>query len=73
MAPRSKELDAEVIASRAFVDVFHLYLKSGVTVQNVVIDMVKIITDSESTAEESDAALVTIADALFPPTRYREG
>jgi predicted XRE-type DNA-binding protein len=63
---RENRHDAEVIASRAFADVFRAYSECNDAVQEVIRDMVEIVNGTESTAEEIDAALLTIAEALFP-------
>jgi len=55
-----------VIASRAFADVFRAYLECSDAVQEAIRDMVEIVNDPESAAEEVNAALLTIAEALFP-------
>lgn len=63
---RTERRDAQVIASRAFADVFHGYMECSDAVQGAIRDMVEIINDPKSTSEEIDAALLTIAEALFP-------
>ena len=69
VSDRANRSDAEVIASRAFADVFRAYLECSDAVQEVIRDMVEIVNDPEATAEEIDAAVLTIAEALFPSHR----
>jgi lambda repressor-like predicted transcriptional regulator len=58
--------DLELATSRVFASVFHAYMECSAPVQEAIRDMIDIVNDPESTPEETEAALVTIADALFP-------
>lgn len=58
--------DAELIASEAFARVFRAYIECSEAAQEAIRDMVEIVNDPEATADERDAALLTIAEALFP-------
>jgi lambda repressor-like predicted transcriptional regulator len=59
----------EIRSSRAFVngfDAFHAYLECSDKIQAAVRDMMEIARDPESTEDEKEMAIATIADALFP-------
>jgi len=58
--------DAELIASEAFARVFRAYIECSDAAQEAIRDMVEIVNDPETTTDERDAALLTIAEALFP-------
>ncbi len=66
---RANRCVAEAIASRAFADMFRAYMECSDAVQEAIRDMVEIVNDPESAVEETDAALLTIAEALFPSHR----
>jgi predicted XRE-type DNA-binding protein len=56
----------ELIASQQFAQVFQAYLECSDAVQSSIRELVEIVNDSDATREEVDAALSTIAEALFP-------
>lgn len=58
--------DAKEILSRMFAEVFPAYLECSHEVQVAIRGMVAIVNHPETTAEETEAALLTIADGLFP-------
>lgn len=57
---------ADVIASQQFAMVFQAYLECSDEVQAAIREMVEIVNDPEATDDEQDAAIITIAEALFP-------
>jgi predicted XRE-type DNA-binding protein len=58
--------DPGLVASKMFADVFQAYLECSDEVQAAIRDMVKIVNAPDATPEEQEAALGTIAEALFP-------
>ena len=62
----TKQLDIDLMTSQFFAQLFHAYLECSDEVQAVIREMVEVVNDPDSTKEESDAALLTIAEALFP-------
>ena len=58
--------DGNLIASRAFADAFQAYLECGDEIQAAIREMVKIVHSADATTEEREAALATVAEALFP-------
>lgn len=60
------QLDGNRIASESFAKVFQAYLECSTAVQEVIRDMVEVINADDATGEEKDAAVSTLADALFP-------
>lgn len=58
--------DAGKIAGRVFAKTFACYLRCCRNIQEAVKDMVDIVNDPDATEQETDAALLTISDALFP-------
>ena len=63
---RSKQLDGNMMASQMFANVFRTYLECSDEVQAAIRDMVEIVNDPEATNDEENAAILTIAEALFP-------
>lgn len=63
---KARQLDSDKLASQHFAQVFQAYLECSDAVQAAIKDMVRIVNDQESTREEVDAAVSTIAEALFP-------
>ena len=58
--------DGNLIASQVFSKVFQAYLECSDKVQAAIRDMSQIVNDPNADPDESDAALATIAEALFP-------
>ncbi len=63
------QADANLIASEMFAKVFCAFLECSDEVQIAIKDMAEIVVDSTSTEDEKQAAVLTIADALFPDHR----
>jgi DNA-binding phage protein len=66
---RKATLDASLLASQQFAQVFQAYLECSDEIQAAINDMVEIANDPESTEDDQFAALSTIADALFPESK----
>ena len=64
-ANKSKR-DANLVASRMFADIFQAYLECSDRVQAAIRDMVQVANAPDATGAEREAALLTIAEALFP-------
>lgn len=62
--------DSRLVASRAFADVFRAYLECSDQAQEAIREMIEIVNDPDATDEEAEAALFTIAEALFPCRAY---
>jgi lambda repressor-like predicted transcriptional regulator len=58
--------DSDLIASRMFADVFQAYMECSDEIQQAIREMVDIVHSVDATEDERDAAIVTIAEALFP-------
>jgi len=58
--------DANLITSRMFAQVFQAYLECSDEVQAALREMVGIVNAADATEDEREAALATIAEALFP-------
>lgn len=64
--------DGKLIASKVFADVFQAYLECSTEIQAVIRDMVQVVNAHDAIEDERDAALATIAEALFPSTHNGE-
>src|SRR5438132_8933211 len=62
----SAVLDGNLIASEAFAKCLCAFYECSEEMQQVIVEMAKIANDSEATTEEREAAIATIAEALFP-------
>jgi len=51
---------------RATQSALCVFRECGGAIQNVVVEMASIVNDPEATPEEREAAVATIAEALFP-------
>lgn len=58
--------DGNVIASRLFADVFQAYLECSNEIQAAIREMVDIVHSDDATEDEREAAVITIAESLFP-------
>jgi lambda repressor-like predicted transcriptional regulator len=64
--PKRSKNDGNLIASRMFAQVFEAYLECSDEVQAAIRDMVRVANAPDATNDEREAAIVTIAEALFP-------
>jgi len=65
--PNSKgKTDGNLIASQMFAQVYQAFLECSDDVQKAVQDMVQIVNAPDATVDEREAALETMAEALFP-------
>lgn len=66
-AMKSKRTEGiALVASQQFAQVFQAYLECSDSVQAAVREMTEIVVDENASRDEVDAALSTIAEALFP-------
>jgi predicted XRE-type DNA-binding protein len=65
-APNNKGTDGNLIASQLFAQVYQAFLECSDKVQKAIQDMVQIVNAPDATADEREAALETMAEALFP-------
>jgi ERCC4-type nuclease len=56
----------ELIASQQFAQVFQAYMECSDEVQGAIRELVLVVNDPEAERDEVEAALSTIAEALFP-------
>ncbi len=63
---RPQGVNLELMVSRMFASVFQVFMGCSEAIQVVVRDMVDVVNDPTSTAEEQAMACATIAEALFP-------
>lgn len=54
--------------TRVFADVMRAFMECSDDVQRAIIEMVEIVNDPESDLDDSEMALATIQEALFPTT-----
>ena len=69
--PRSANID--LAASQMFAHYFHAFLECDSSIQEVVRDMVEIITDPTVDPDDRELALSTLYAALFPARSPRDG
>lgn len=58
--------DPGLLASQQFAQMLHAYKECSDEIQAVILDMVEVYNSSDATEDEPQAALATIAEALFP-------
>jgi lambda repressor-like predicted transcriptional regulator len=59
-------LKSDLALSEAFAKCFSTYLECSPAMQQIIRDMAAIVSDAEATEDERQAAVATIAEALFP-------
>ena len=64
--PKRMKNDGNLVASKVFADVFQAYLECSDEIQAAIRDMVQVVNSPDAIQDEREAALVTIAEALFP-------
>jgi lambda repressor-like predicted transcriptional regulator len=60
------KLDGNIMVSRQFAELLCAYRECSTEVQKIIESMAEIVNDSDATEDERDAAVATIAEALFP-------
>ncbi len=60
------KIDAGIILSQHFAHMFPAYIDASSAVKSVIINMCEIINSNETDSDEREAALATLAEALFP-------
>jgi len=63
---RESRPDANLASSQFFAQLMHAYRECSDEVQSAIDEMVDIVNDADATEEDKNAALSTIAEALFP-------
>ncbi len=63
---RSREINAELMTSRMFAEVFQAYSECSREIQGLIRDMAEIVNEPSATEDEKLMACSTIAEALFP-------
>lgn len=63
---RSIRRDGNLMVSQTFAQCLNVFRECSDAVQRVVLEMATICDDPDATADEREAALATIAEALFP-------
>ncbi len=58
-------MNANLITSHMFAQLYQAFLECSQEVQEAVAEMVQVVNAPDATADEREAALETIAEALF--------
>ena len=66
MATMTSGVKPERAASEAFAPLFRAYMEASSEVQEVIRDMCTIMNDASTDADDREAALATLIEALFP-------
>src|SRR5207245_3835579 len=61
-----RKADPNLIISQSFAQCLCAYRECSLEVQEIIQDMAQIVNDLEADEDERQAAIATIADALFP-------
>lgn len=69
---KTSKANAERILSEQFSQIFHAYMESSDEVQAVIYDMCEILNCEDTDADDREAALATLAEALFPISHHGE-
>jgi lambda repressor-like predicted transcriptional regulator len=72
-AARTRGSDIELTVSRLFAQAFQAYLECGPAIQQVIMDMVRIVNDPETDPDDAEMSLATIHEALFPAYSPEDG